>query len=397
MKKQRSPVQQGLRPPKRLRPPEAAKNAKQRQLSNRLRGGLLIAFLWAAIGAFQATYDHAILASYDVSPCLDTYIVLLLSNMPTVFVAGFLAGFLLLPMVNSWLRTHTYGAALLLSLLGIAILYSLTSLAGSLIYNSLRLDVSIFDRAILPSVYDYLTGMENLKNFLFWLLVAVTTTLALQVNDKYGPGVFRAFLLGRYFHPRTEERTFMFLDIRSSTTVAEQLEELQYFEFVKDFFQDVTPGILLAKGEIYQYVGDEVVVSWPQARALKGNNCVQAFFEIRKSIAGRASLYQERYGIVPSFKAGLHCGTVVSGEIGAIKRDIAYSGDVLNTAARIQSKCNEMGVDILLSETLLRQLALPASGLREKPVGEVELRGKAQAMRLYTVEADSDGPPSGGL
>ncbi len=359
---------------------------KKQKLRNRLRSAFLIASLWAAVAFFQASYEFAILASYNVSPGMRTYLILVQSSVPAVFIAGLLAGFLVLPLVNSWLRTHAYGPALLMSLLSIMALFFLTSLLGTFIYNSLRLSVSIFDPAILPSVAEYLTGMENLKNFLFWLFVATVTILTLQINDKYGPGVLWAFIMGRYFHPKTEGRIFLFLDIRSSTTIAEQLEEVQYFEFVKDFFQDVTPAILATKGEVYQYVGDEIVVSWPLDKGLRDNNCIHAFFEALRSIRGKVPHYQQKYGVSPSFKVGLHCGTVVTGEIGVIKRDIAYSGDVLNTAARIQSKCNELGVDILLSESLLAQLNLPASGFRERAIGEVELRGKATAMRLYTVE-----------
>ncbi|MCO6480502.1 MAG: adenylate/guanylate cyclase domain-containing protein [Phaeodactylibacter sp.] len=201
---------------------------KKQKLRNRLRSAFLIASLWAAVAFFQASYEFAILASYNVSPGMRTYLILVQSSVPAVFIAGFLAGFL-------------------------------------------------------------------------------------------------------------------FLDIRSSTTIAEQLEEVQYFEFVKDFFQDVTPAILATKGEAYQYVGDEIVVSWPLDKGLRDNNCIHAFFEALRSIRGKVPHYQQKYGVSPSFKVGLHCGTVVTGEIGVIKRDIAHSGDVLNTAARIQSKCNELG------------------------------------------------------
>ena len=104
------------------------------------------------------------------------------------------------------------------------------------------------------------------------------------------------------------------------------------------------------------------------------------------SIKEKAPHYQQKYGVIPSFKVGIHCGTVVTGEIGVIKRDIAYSGDVLNTTARIQSKCNELEVDILLSETLLQQLPLASSEFRKRSIGQVELRGKAERVPLYTIE-----------
>lgn len=77
------------------------------------------------------------------------------------------------------------------------------------------------------------------------------TLIILQVNDKYEPGVFSSFLLGQYFQLKREERIFMFLDLRSSTTIAEKLGEIRYFNFIKDVFRDVTPSIINSKGEIY--------------------------------------------------------------------------------------------------------------------------------------------------
>ena len=73
------------------------------------------------------------------------------------------------------------------------------------------------------------------------------------------------------------------------------------------------------------------------------------------------------------------------GEIGIVKRDIAYSGDVLNTTARIQSKCNELGVNILLSKYLLDKLGLLPNLFNPREIGEITLRGKQQDVMLYTV------------
>ncbi|MCE7991841.1 MAG: adenylate/guanylate cyclase domain-containing protein [Roseivirga sp.] len=90
-----------------------------------------------------------------------------------------------------------------------------------------------------------------------------------------------------------------------------------------------------------------------------------------------------KYGFIPEFKAGLHTGKVIAGEIGIIKRDITYSGDVLNTAARIQSKCNELGVPILASDSLFKLFSADMP-FRKKSLGEIELRGKALKVSLST-------------
>ena len=177
----------------------------------------------------------------------------------------------------------------------------------------------------------------------------------------------------------------MFLDLRSSTTIAEKLGEIRYFNFLKDVFRHSTPGILHNKGEIYQYVGDEIVVSWKMDKGLNNANCLQCFFDVQVALRQRASYYQDTYGILPEFKAGLHYGHVMAGEIGLVKRDIVFSGDVLNTTARIQSKCNELGVNILISKYLLEKLVLPPHTFAPERLGDMILRGKQQKVILYTV------------
>ena len=77
------------------------------------------------------------------------------------------------------------------------------------------------------------------------------------------------------------------------------------------------------------------------------------------------------------------------GEIGQIKREIAFSGDVLNTTSRIQAKCNDLGVDILASEEFSKiNYALP-TGIKVEALGPKELKGKAEAMELVTFRNDT--------
>jgi adenylate cyclase len=96
--------------------------------------------------------------------------------------------------------------------------------------------------------------------------------------------------------------------------------------------------------------------------------------------------YLEKFGVVPTFKAGLHFGKVTTGEIGVIKKDIIFTGDVLNATARIQSLCNSYNVDILISEPLLHRLDL-SSRYHIQPLGESELRGRDEKIALFTLRA----------
>ena len=76
----------------------------------------------------------------------------------------------------------------------------------------------------------------------------------------------------------------MFLDLKSSTTIAEKLGEEKYHEFLQHVFSDVTDPLIMAKAEIYQYVGDEVIISWNMEKIKDRPDCLNVFFEIERSL-----------------------------------------------------------------------------------------------------------------
>ena len=206
-----------------------------------------------------------------------------------------------------------------------------------------------------------------------------------QVSRMLGPGRLWHLFLGRYLRPVEEERLFMFLDLTSSTALAEELGPLKFNAFKNDFFYDVAEPVLATREEIYQYVGDEVVVTWPVKDGRPAGYALRCFFLIADQVGARRERYERRYGTVPKFKAGLHGGAVVTSEIGDIKRDVVHSGDVVNTAAQIKAQCRVLGRQVLISDRALAWCA-PAEALEVEDLGEVAPRGKAEAVRLYSVE-----------
>ena len=198
----------------------------------------------------------------------------------------------------------------------------------------------------------------------------------------------RQLILGRYHHPREEERIFMFLDMKGSTGIAERIGHIKFFELLHDFFQDITDPILYSGGSIYQYIGDEVVIVWKTANGARNANCIRCFYNIKEAISRKREEYLEKYGVVPDFKAGIHCGMVTIGEIGVLKRDIVFSGDVLNTTARMQSMCNDFGVKILVSSRLLNKIGPAPNRFETKKIGNISLKGKKKKVVLYTIEEE---------
>lgn len=269
-----------------------------------------------------------------------------------------------------------------------AVLYSagiLTFLLGiNSIYLAHVLNVSLFHPEVLR------LGALSLQAAWFWSIIAYVAFMATvvlllsELQQHIGPGVLRNFFTGRYNTPKEEERIFMFLDMRSSTTIAEQMGHVRYFALLDRCFADMTDAITSSSGEITQYVGDEVVVTWTLAEGLRGNDCVACFFRIKDCFNTHRARYMAEFGRVPEFKAGVHCGAVATGVIGTARKDIVFSGDVMNTAARIQSLCNENGVDMIISETLLKKLDL-GDGYTVRSIGAQELKGKDNLVELFAV------------
>ena len=191
---------------------------------------------------------------------------------------------------------------------------------------------------------------------------------------------------GEYHKPFSEvERIFMFLDIRASTTIAEELGHVRYFELLNDFFKDIAEPISTNMGQIYQYVGDEVVVTWSLDDGLPNAKCLQCFYDIVDTIDSYKQKYTIKYGLKPSFKAGLHFGKVSTGTVGTLKKEIIYTGDVLNTASRIEGLCNKHEVDLLLSKDLVDKLNLNNNYIPRR-IGGINLRGKSTEIILFTID-----------
>jgi adenylate cyclase len=215
-------------------------------------------------------------------------------------------------------------------------------------------------------------------------IIVLFSIFMLRAREKFGPGTISSFLTGRYFTPKEEVRVFLFLDLKSSTSIAEKLGPLKYHRFLNDFYREITYPILYKKGEIYQYVGDEISISWNEKDGIKNNNCIECFFEIENAVIQSMNEFLNKYDVCPEFKAGIHIGKTVAGEIGIIKREIVYSGDTLNTTSRLQELCNVLGEKLIVSGDLINKLTYNKNYIINE-LGEQYLRGRAASISLYSI------------
>ena len=241
-----------------------------------------------------------------------------------------------------------------------------------------------------PGVYGTRQTWRFFQTGTFAVMLALATAasfafnLGRQVRLMVGPGTLWALLVGRYRLPVEEERAFLFLDLTGSTALAQRLGPARFNAFKNDFFHDVAGPVLATGGRIYQYVGDEVVVTWRVRGGRLKQSPVEAFVQIDAAVARNAEQYRRRYGEVPVYKAGLHSGVVVTAEVGDVKKDIVHSGDAVNVAARIEGQCHALGARLLVSEAALALAPLPTS-VGTESVGAVDLRGRDGLVRLFRI------------
>jgi len=302
-------------------------------------------------------------------------------NIGGGLVGALLGGSFLVFYVNVKYQDKPYGYTILVISVVLILFVAFFSVVVGLILVPIETGKPLSDPATWTAFKDFLKDSSHIKAALVWSFIVAITQLLLQVNSKFGQADFWNIIRGKYNSPKEEKRIFMFLDLDSSTTIAEKLGDETYHSLLKDFFADITDPILNNKGSIYQYVGDEVVVAWNYEDGKENMHCLKCFFDMKLHIQKKKDKYLGRYGLVPSFKAGLHCGRIIAGEIGIIKRDITYSGDVLNTTSRILSKCGELNEEIIASTDLLSEIHLLKEYIT-RPLGAIKLRGKAKEVSL---------------
>lgn len=341
---------------------------------------------WLVIGFLMTVYDHLVIHTQNtLGPSPDySFTFSLAMNLGSAVIGAMLGGSFLIFYINERYQNRSYAFSLLAVSISFIFVILIIITVLALVAVPMRTGKPLSDPVSIEALKTFLMDSSRAKNVMVWAFVVAFTQLLLQINNKFGHGAFAHIIRGKYHTPKEEKRIFMFLDLNNSTTIAEQLGDEKYHALLKDFFSDITNPILESNGEIYQYVGDEVIVAWKHEDGIRDNQCIQCFFDIKTHILSMKEKYLKRYGLVPSFKAGIHCGKVVAGEVGVIKRDITYSGDVLNTTSRILTMCKEFNAEILTSADVIAQLSL-TNRYATKQLGSIKLRGKVKEVLLSTL------------
>ncbi|MDF1735834.1 MAG: adenylate/guanylate cyclase domain-containing protein [Minwuia sp.] len=300
-----------------------------------------------------------------------------------VWTGGFIASLLVATetffingAAGAWVRRLSFSAQLLLR----SLLYLLVIVAG------IQSGAALFPvTASTPFGWNSETAMQ----LGFSLVISLAVNFAMSVNRLLGQAVFLNFVTGRYHRPVVEPRVLLFVDLVGSTAAAQAIGDLAFHSLLRDVYRDLTGPVIERRGVIEKYVGDEMIVSWPDrpGTRLAALRCGLDFGQVLDRAADR---YRRDYGLAPRLRGAVHAGPVVMGEMGEVRQEIVMLGDAMNTTARMVDLCRSHGCDLLasdavLDESLRRPESAAAAGLRITDIGSTAIRGRNQPLHLYAL------------
>lgn len=308
----------------------------------------------------------------------------LIASLIAGLIIGLITGGAELYVFRSYFKKKPFHTLIFIKMLVYLISISLIGVPTLIVYNMTTngLDLN-------GSLENTLNIFES-SNFYRLLLLGIYLSLILNfiliVKDKIGHGIFIPIIFGKYHTPKEEDRIFLFIDLISSTQMAEQLGHQKYSSMIQDCFSDLSNMIIKYGATVYQFVGDEAVVTWQANKKSNYLKSILLFKAYRTYLHQRSLFYIEKYGTTPEFKGAVNCGKVMVAEVGGkIKSEIAYHGDVLNTTARLLELCSISGCYLICSGDFFSKIKNKPETITIEYYNEVKLRGKNKNVDVHTI------------
>lgn len=219
----------------------------------------------------------------------------------------------------------------------------------------------------------------------FSAFAALAINFVIQVANLLGPRTLINFFTGRYHRPVQEDRFVLFVDIAGSTGLAERLGGIGIHRFLDRTFRLLTGPVVDHQGEILGYVGDELIVTWPERLGAIDARPLRCFLSMRETLASASARFSREFGAAPAIRGSLHFGPVIVGEIGDIKRAIVFNGDTMNAAARLEELSRSVEGGFLAARAAIERFDA-ASPVALRDLGAMPIRGRADAIDVMGLE-----------
>jgi adenylate cyclase len=259
-------------------------------------------------------------------------------------------------------------------------------IARSAIYAAIIMVIQFFQTG------EVIAGLPLESSQHFWLgfissaVISVLMNLGFGIANIIGPRAFLNFITGRYHSPVEENRFVLFVDIAGSTGLAERLGGIAIHRLLDRTFRLLSLAVMDYRGEVLNYVGDEVIVTWSERDGAVDCRPLRCFVAMRDELSRASSQFEREFGAVPRIRGSLHFGPVIVGEIGDLKRAIVFNGDVMNTAARLEELSRGVDGGFLASRAAMEHFnAAPPFAVRD--LGRLPIRGRADGIDVVGIEA----------
>jgi adenylate cyclase len=179
--------------------------------------------------------------------------------------------------------------------------------------------------------------------------------------------------------------TVLFSDVRSFTTITEQLGAQGTVALLNEYFTLMVDCIQREEGMLDKFIGDAIMAAFgiPVPHDDDADRAVRTAIAMMRELTLWNQLRVSEGKLPVDIGVGLNTDTVVSGNIGS-KKQMNYTiiGDGVNLAARLESACKQYGAHILISE-FTNKLLRGTYFSRELDV--VIVKGKTQPVAIHEI------------
>ena len=299
-------------------------------------------------------------------------------SLPGAFLIGFVYGmyeeFYVQSRYSFWIRRYS---AIFEMLFNVAVVVVLMLLMVNLNHlTQARYDQIGVAYARLPVVLPLM------------IVFATLMVTLLRVIGYIGGNNLFYLITGRYRRPVIENRVFMFLDMKDSTSLVTRLGALKTRELIGKLFYDISQPITDHGGDIYRYTGDGLVATWAYHDDQNLGFLVDVVDDVIQAVTDQSEHYLSHFDHQPQFRVGMHCGGIVVSEEGDLKRAIGYYGETIHIAARLEQEAKSSNRDVLLSAKLAAQM--PDHRQRLKLIGCTGLQGIREPVEIYELDLNRD-------
>jgi class 3 adenylate cyclase len=273
-------------------------------------------------------------------------------------------------------------------------------LAGFVIFFITAINDILYSKGLLPTMYLLPLGLFL---FIFSQAIAIARIFSfsfLQVEmlsenlsnlntslERFVPHEFLAFLEKKSImdvqlgDQTLKDITVLFADIRSFTTLSEQMSPEETFKFLNSYLNRIGPIIRGRNGFIDKYIGDAIMALFPHSPKDALDAAIEMVRRMREYNEERQS-----YGLQPiSIGIGIHTGSAILGIIGETMRiESTVISDTVNLSSRIESLTKSFHTTILVSGEVYEQVA-DAPEYKFRFIGNVVVKGKSKACKVYEV------------